>query len=67
MLKVEKIQSVGVEAAIRGMRNPMNSWDKSDSYHENGKYIVGEEDTKLAERLIDAGSDHRKFLRQIIL
>lgn len=67
MLKVEKIQTVGVEPAIRGMRNPMNSWNKSDSYHENGKYIVGKKDTKLAKRLIDAGSDHRKFLRQMIL
>ena len=67
MLKVEKIQTVGVEAAIRGMRNPMNSWDKSDSYYENGKYIVGEEDTILAKKLIDSGSDHRKFLRQVML
>lgn len=67
MINVERIQTVGVEPAIRGMRNPMNSWNKSDSYYENDKYIIGEEDAKLAKKLIEAGSDHRKFLRQIIL
>jgi hypothetical protein len=50
------------------MRNPMNSWAKSDSYFdENGKYIIGESDMKLALTLARSGSDDRKFLRQIFV
>jgi hypothetical protein len=56
------------ENAIRGMRNPLNSWHKSDShYNENGSYILGENDLSLAMRLANAGSDDRKFLRQILV
>jgi hypothetical protein len=56
------------ENAIRGARNPMNSWDRMDSeYGEDGEYILGENDLSLACRLAKAGSDHRKFLRQIIV
>lgn len=56
------------ENALRGMRNPMNSWDKSDSYYdENGNYIIGENDLSLAVRLAGAGHAHRKFLRQIFV
>ena len=54
---------------MRGARNPMNSWERSDShYDENGNYILGENDLSLAKRLRNAGtSDHRKYLRQIMV
>lgn len=52
-------------AAFRGMRNPMNSWEKSDSYIENGVYVVGAEDGRIAGQLRDAGGEHRKFMRQL--
>lgn len=67
MLRVEKSEVFNFEGAIRGMRNPLNSWDKSDSKWENGQYIVGEEDYGLMTRLCKAGSDHRKFMRQIMV
>lgn len=54
--------------AMRGARNPLNSWARSDSYfNEKGEYILGENDLSLAVRLRKAGSDHRKFLRQIFV
>ena len=57
-----------MENAIRGARNPMNSWAKMDSYYdEKGNFVLGENDLSLAHRLAVAGSDHRKFLRQIIV
>ena len=56
------------ENAIRGARNPMNSWGRMDSYYdENGNYILGENDLSLAMRLARAGSDHRKYLRMIFV
>ena len=60
---------MNLENAIRGARNPMNSWARSDSYYdENGQYILGENDLSLAKRLRNAGtSDHRKYLRQVML
>lgn len=69
MIKVENIEVFGWEAAIRGMRNPMNSWDKSDSifnagFGSNGT-ILGEDDLKLMQSLIRAGTDHSKFMRMI--
>ena len=68
MLKVERLCVMNFENAIRGARNPMNSWDRSDSYYgEDGKYVLGENDLSLAMRLARAGSDHRKFLRQIFV
>ena len=68
MLKVTETQIFGWDAAIRGMRNPMNSWDRMDScYNEKGEYVLGENDLALASKLAVAGSDHRKFLRQIIV
>ena len=68
MLTVERISVMNMENAIRGARNPMNSWAKMDSYYdENGNYVLGENDLSLARRLAVAGSDHRKFLRQIIV
>ena len=81
MIKIEETKTFGWEAAIRGMRNPMNSWDKSDT-HESSSYcpsldhwegatedgfylLVGDDDLNLMRRLCKAGSDHRKFMRMI--
>ncbi|MBR5515896.1 MAG: hypothetical protein IKU52_06810 [Clostridia bacterium] len=68
MIKLEKYCVMNFENAIRGARNPMNSWSKSDSsYDESGNYILGENDLSLAVKLCRAGSDHRKFVRQIFV
>ncbi len=68
MLKIERDQVMNLENAIRGARNPMNSWSRMDSsYDEKGNYVLGENDLDLARRLARAGSDHRKFLRQIFV
>lgn len=90
MLKIENVEVVGWEAAIRGMRNPKNSWEKSDSgvcathgpahcadcvytdCHADDieigtKYILGPNDLDLMTRLRNAGTDHRKFMRMIIV
>lgn len=83
MIKIEETKTYGWEAAIRGMRNPMNSWDKSDT-HESSSYcpsmdkwdgatedgfylLVGDDDLNLMSRLCKAGSDHRKFMRMIMV
>lgn len=74
MIKIENVDVYGWEAAIRGMRNPMNSWSKSDSsyfysessYPHSGEFVhIGKNDLVLMKSLIKAGSDHRKFLRFI--
>lgn len=68
MIKVESIKVFNLEGAIRGMRNPMNSWDKSDTTPTNRfTNNLGENDKNLAQRLIKAGPEHRKFLRQIMI
>lgn len=68
MIKLAKISIMNMENAIRGARNPLNSWDRSDSYYnESGEYILGENDISLAKKLCRAGSDHRKFIRQIFV
>ena len=68
MLKTERSAVMNLEGAIRGARNPMNSWSRMDSYYdENGNYVLGPNDLDLAKRLAHAGSDHRKFLRQIFV
>ena len=68
MLKVERIYVMNMENAIRGARNPMNSWARMDSYYdEKGNFVLGENDLSLATKLAKAGSDHRKFLRQIMV
>lgn len=80
MLKIENFEVLGWEHAIRGMRNPMNSWEKSDSQtcvncngclpgqecerYKNGTFI-GPNDLDLMTRLRNAGTDHRKFMRMI--
>lgn len=69
MIKIEKTEIFGWEAAIRGMRNPKNSWDKSDSGWDSfggaTSYSIGDNDLDLMKRLVKAGSDHRKFMRFI--
>lgn len=69
MIKIENIEVFNFEGAFRGLRNPMNSWNKSDSYIDalTNKYIVGENDLKLAQRMIGAGTDESKFMRQIFV
>lgn len=65
-VRVEYVEVAGFATAFRGMRNPMNSWDKSDSrVSEFNVFIIGDNDIDLARRLIKAGGEHRKFLRQI--
>ncbi|MGN0697156.1 MAG: hypothetical protein ACI4JV_00195 [Ruminiclostridium sp.] len=65
MLKIENTEVYGFEAAIRGMRNPMNSWEKSDSYHKGDAFVLGKNDLALMKSLVKAGSDHSKFMRMI--
>ena len=73
MIQIENVDISGWEVAIRGMRNPMNSWDKSDSYWDlrsdkeelEGWYYIGDNDLKLMKNLSRAGNDHAKFLRMI--
>lgn len=68
MIKIENLNICGWEAAIRGMRNPMNSWDRSDTAFcgwDGNSPIIGENDMKLMKTLCRAGSDDRKFLRMI--
>ena len=68
MIKIERTSVMNLENAIRGARNPLNSWGRSDSqYDENGNYVLGDNDLDLARRLARAGSDHRKYLRQIFV
>ena len=65
MIKIENTEVYGFSAAIRGMRNPMNSWEKSDSYHEGDAFVLGKNDLALMKSLVKAGSDHSKFMRMI--
>lgn len=81
MIRIEKTEVVGFEHAIRGMRNPKNSWDKSDSiwccpgdalcdcvpYCKEWHYEIGPNDLKLMMTLRNAGTDHRKFMRMIVV
>lgn len=68
MLRIERFDVMNLENAIRGARNPLNSWHLGDStYNEEGNYILGENDLRLAKKLCRAGSDHRKFIRMIFV
>lgn len=74
MIILENTMVMNFEGAIRGMRNPLNSWDKSDSnlgidpaYFGYPSPYIGPDDLALAQKLIKAGSDHRKFMRQIFV
>lgn len=66
-MKIENISVYNFENAIRGMRNPLDSWDKMDSYTCNDKFYLGDKDKELAQKLIKAGDSHSKFLRQIFV
>lgn len=68
MIKIERTSVMNFDNAIRGARNPMNSWARYDSYYnENGEFVFGENDFSLAKRLCKAGTDHRKFVRMIFV
>ena len=68
MIKFERTSVMNLENAMRGARNPMNSWNRMDSgYDQQGNYVLGPNDLDLARRLCRAGSDHRKFIRQIFV
>jgi hypothetical protein len=67
MIKFEKPEIWGWEHAIRGMRNPLNSWERSDTVFDGDKLCLGENDVDLMTRLIRGGAPHRKFLRQIFV
>lgn len=68
MILLERTSVMNMENAIRGARNPMNSWNRMDSFYDgSGNYILGPNDLDLAKRLRKAGSDHRKFIRQIFV
>ena len=74
MIKIEHAEVVGWEHAIRGMRNPMNSWNQSDStfkkqidYTVYNEPNIGKNDLDLMQKLVTAGTDHRKFMRMIVV
>ena len=68
MITLERTSVMNMENAVRGARNPMNSWNRMDSYYdEKGRFVLGPNDLDLAKRLARAGSDHRKYLRQIFV
>lgn len=68
MIKIERTSVMNLENAIRGARNPLNSWDRMDSeYDGEGNFVLGENDLSLAVRLAKAGNDHRKYLRMIFV
>ena len=66
-MKFENTEVYGFKRALKGMRNPLESWHKNDTVEENGKVVIGENDLDLAQRLIKSGSEHRKFMRQIFV
>jgi hypothetical protein len=67
LIKFENVEVYNWEGAIRGMRNSWESWDKSDSTFDSGWYEIGQADLALMKKLVKAGSDHAKFLRQIFV
>ena len=68
MIVIERTSVMNFDNAIRGARNPLNSWGRMDSsYDDDGNFVFGENDIDLAKRLARAGSDHRKFLRMIFV
>ena len=68
MLTLKNTSVMNFENAIRGARNPMNSWGRMDSHTEpNGSFVFGPNDLDLAMRLAKAGSDHRKYLRMVFV
>ena len=66
-MRFENTEVYGFKRALHGMRNPLESWAKNDTTEENGTVTIGENDLGLCQRLIRAGSEHRKFMRQIMV
>ena len=66
-MKFENTEVYGFKRALHGMRNPLESWAKNDTIEANGTVTIGENDLALAKRLIKAGNEHRKFMRQIFV
>ena len=67
MIKIQNVETWGFKHAIHGLRNPLNSWDKSDSYIELCDVLIGDADLALMHKLYKAGAEHRKYLRQIFV
>lgn len=68
MISFDKTEVMNFHNAMRGARNPLNSWNRMDSHiSDEGDFVFGENDLGLAKRLINAGTDHRKFIRQIFI
>ena len=70
MINIELLEMSGLGSAIKGMRNPMNSWDKCDSYYiwpDDTEFHIGPNDHDLMMKLRNAGTDHRKFMRMIVV
>lgn len=68
MIKIERASVMNFDNAMRGARNPLNSWSRYDSFYDaDGNFVFGENDLSLAKRLCAAGSDHRKFVRMIMV
>ena len=66
-MKIENLKTFNFEGAFRGMRNPLESWNRSDSIFTKSFIHLGKKDIELAQKLIRAGTEHRKFMRQIIV
>ena len=64
-MKIELLEVAGFQPALHGMRNAFDSWHLNDSVVKNGEIIIGDNDLKLAQKLILAGGEHSKFMRQI--
>lgn len=67
MIKVNDVKVYNMLEAIHGLRNPLESWDRMDSYEDKGQVVLGSNDLGLMRRLFKAGKDHRKFTRQILV
>ena len=68
MIKLERTSVMNLDTAIRGARNPLNSWNRSDSFYDaQGAFVLGANDLDLAHRLAVSGSDHRKYLRMVFV
>ena len=70
MINIELLEMSGIGSAINGMRNPMNSWSKGDSYYilpDDTEFHIGPNDHDLMMKLSNAGTDHRKFMRMIVV
>ena len=67
VIKVDRIEVFNFEGAFRGLRNPLDSWAKSDSYTKDGVFVLGENDKKLAQKMLSGGTCESKFMRQIMV